>query len=191
MIKGRAGDPYCWGVDLAKHTDWSVAIGLDENGRVAACERWQSDWKSTKERLTGLIGSSPALIDMTGVGDPIVEDLQRSCMGIEGYVFTGPSKQRLMEGLASAIHQQLIRIDPQYQVLISELESFEYIVKTTADGRIQGVQYSAPPGMYDDCVCALALAAEMMRTRPIAPVCSVGAITAMVDEEDDDLWQEW
>ena len=35
---------------------------------------------------------------------------------------------------------------------ISELEAFEYEYTRT------GVRYTAPPGMHDDCVCALALA---------------------------------
>jgi hypothetical protein len=47
------------------------------------------------------------------------------------------------------------------QVLISELEEFEYEYTRT------GVRYSAPEGFYDDYVCALALAV-WKKTIPVA-----------------------
>ena len=51
-----------------------MALALDEDGTVATVERWQGQWADTKERLKRIIGDTPALIDSTGVGDPIVED---------------------------------------------------------------------------------------------------------------------
>ncbi len=71
-------------------------------------------------------------------------------MDVEGYKFTAPSKQQLMEGLAVAIQKTSIRFPAG--VIKSELDSFEYEVTRT------GVKYSAPSGSHDDCVCALALA---------------------------------
>ncbi len=46
------------------------------------------------------------LIDSTGAGDPIFEDLQRDGLPVSGFRFTSTSKQQLMEGLASAIQQR-------------------------------------------------------------------------------------
>jgi hypothetical protein len=149
--------PAVWGVDLAKSTDWTWAIALDGAGRVCRSERWQGPWSATLERLAGLINASQAraLVDSTGVGDPIVEQLQAKCGGLaEGYKFTSPSKQQLMEGLAAAIHQSRVTI-PEGP-LVAELESFEY--EYTASG----VRYSAPDGLHDDGVCALALAVAAM-----------------------------
>lgn len=139
-----------WGVDLARAQDWTVAIALDEDGSVCALERWQAPWEDTVRRLVRLIGDTPALVDATGVGDPIVERLQRECARVEGYVFTTPSKQRLMEELALALAQRRVRYPDG--VLVRELESYEYVYSRT------GVRYSAPEGLHDDCVCALALA---------------------------------
>lgn len=139
-----------WGVDLAKSQDWTVACGLDEDGKVAALERWQGQWADTKERLKRIIGDTPALIDSTGVGDPIVEDLQRTMPCVEGFKFTAGSKQQLMEGLASAIHEGRIGFPDGW--LRSELETFGYEHTRT------GVRYEAPAGLHDDGVCALALA---------------------------------
>lgn len=142
--------PVCFGVDLAKSTDWTVIIGLDENGNVCYFDRWQSDWGQTRRRLIERIGYTPAAIDSTGVGDPIVEDIQRACNQVEGYHFTSNSKQQLMEGLASAIQKQEISVIDG--IMKDELESFEFEYSRT------GVKYTAPSGLHDDCVCALSLA---------------------------------
>ena len=151
-----------WGVDLAKAQDWTVLIGLDEDGCVAVFERWQRPWNDTKRLLlSAAVNGAPMLVDSTGVGDPIVEDLQAQRANVEGYLFTLGSKQKLMEGLASAIQQGLLGYPED--VLVPELEAFEYSYV------LRGVRYSAPEGMHDDCVCALALAQECRRTHTYAP----------------------
>lgn len=145
-------EPVAFGVDLAKSQDWTWVIGLDCNGNICVSERWQSDWRATRRRVTSIIGQHPTLVDSTGVGDPIVEDLQADGCQVEGFKFTSPSKQQLMEGLVSAIQQGTVGILDG--ILRGELESFEY------EYRQHGVRYSAPDGLHDDGVCALALAAK-------------------------------
>ena len=140
-----------FGADLAKSVDWTWLIGIDEGNCVSLSERWQSDWQQTRSRITRIVSTHPCLIDSTGVGDPIVEELQRTPGArFEGYKFSAQSKQQLMEGLAAAIQQRLIRFPDG--PLRSELECFGYEYTKT------GVRYSAPEGMHDDGVCALALA---------------------------------
>ena len=138
-----------FGIDLAKSVDHTAIIGLDNNGNVAYFDRFQMDWHNTKENIKRL-PKSPILIDSTGVGDPITEDLKREGIMIEGLKFTSQSKQQLMEGLATAIQQG--RIGFPDGVIVKELEIFEYIFTN------HGVRYSAPSGFHDDCVMALALA---------------------------------
>lgn len=89
-------------------------------------------------------------MDATGVGDPIVEELQREDPLIEGFKFTSTSKQQLMEGLALSIQQGNIRYPDG--LIVDELSMFEYVYTKN------GVKYSAPDGMHDDAVCSLALA---------------------------------
>jgi hypothetical protein len=146
--------PVVWGVDLAKSQDWTWAIGLDSSVAVCRSERWQGPWSTTLDRLSFLLRQGHrALVDSTGVGDPIVEQLQKRVGGrIEGYHFTAPSKQRLMEGLAAAIHQKAVRFPDG--PLVSELEAFTYEYTKS------GVRYTAPDGLHDDGVCALALAVQ-------------------------------
>lgn len=148
--------PIVWGIDLAKSQDWTVCIGLDANGHVATYDRWQGPWERTIDRILHYVTSGVAWVDSTGVGDPIVEAVQKRAPGrFEGFKFTAQSKQQIMEGLALAIQQGTVRIPRG--VILSELESFEYEYTRT------GVRYSAPSGLHDDAVCALALAVAARR----------------------------
>lgn len=139
----------CYGIDLAKSHDWSVVIGLDKHGSVCYLDRWQSDWRTTKEKILRLPQGAIA-IDSTGVGDPIGEDIQRVKGNVEAFKFTAISKQQIMEGLAVAIQSRIITFPEG--IITDELNNFEYIYTRT------GVKYSAPDGLHDDVVCALALA---------------------------------
>lgn len=154
-IQARVGPlssepPVGWGIDLAKSTDWTVCIGLDAGGCVCRFERFQRPWQDTIRTIRDVVGTTPALVDSTGVGDPILEALQQTGRNYEGFKFTQPSKQQLMEGLAVAIQQGKVAYPDG--VIVLELEVFEYVYTRT------GVHYAAPEGMHDDAVCALALA---------------------------------
>ncbi len=147
--------PVAVGIDLAKSHDWCVVVGLDRTGTVCGFERWQATWETTENRILSLIGDVPALVDSTGVGDPIVERLQTKRNTVSGFKFTAQSKQQLMEGLVLAIQQRRIHFPDGW--LRTELESFEYRYTRT------GATYSAPDGLHDDCVVALALAWQQYR----------------------------
>jgi hypothetical protein len=163
-----------WGVDLAKSTDWTVAIGLDHSGNVVAYQRYQKDWRNTSTHLIAMIGHTPALVDSTGVGDPIVEFLQARCPCVEGYKFTAQSKQPLMEGLALAIQRGAVTFPDG--LIRHELEMFQY--EYTASG----VRYTAPEGEHDDCVDALALAVRCLQVRPATVSLDIGP--TFDDDED-------
>jgi hypothetical protein len=143
----------CFGVDLAKGKnprtgDWTVITGLDRFGQISHFERFQRDWKLTREAILAL-PPGMVTIDSTGVGDPIAEDIARVRPTIM-VTYTAKEKQQLMEGLAYAIqNRQTTVLDG---VMKDELDSFEFVYTRT------GVTYSAPAGMHDDCVNSLALA---------------------------------
>jgi hypothetical protein len=141
--------PVVFGIDLAKSVDWTVIVGLDQNGSVCYFDRFQKDWRQTKDTIR-LLPKIPILMDTTGVGDPIFEDLIRENVPVTGFKFTSTSKQQLMEGLASAIQQRKIQFPEG--AISQELDIFEYQYTAT------GVRYTAPSGFHDDCVMALALA---------------------------------
>lgn len=154
-----AAPPAVFGVDLGRARDYTVVIGLDASGNVCHLDRWQGiPWMATINRIAETIGIVPTLIDQTGLGDPITERLQHTQPQVEGYVFTAPSKQALMENLAVGLSRREVTY-PDGPVRI-ELDAFEYQYTRT------GTRYSAPVGMHDDCVCALALAAWHLAHRP-------------------------
>ena len=111
----------------------------------------------TIEDVASHVKSVCASVDSTGVGDPILEALQKKGPNYEGYKFSSSSKQQLMEGLAVAIQRSEIKFPDG--LIKAELEIFEYQYTRT------GVRYSAPDGFHDDCVCALALAWYKFKNR--------------------------
>jgi len=153
--------PICYGIDLANSVDYAVIIGLDALGQTCYFDRFRKiGWGNTKERIIRLPKLSMR-IDSTGVGDPIVEDIEALNPLAKGFKFTPISKQQIIEALAMAIQQRKTTF-PEYPKgtipendpgnIKFELENFEFEYTRT------GVRYTAPAGMHDDCVCALALA---------------------------------
>jgi len=144
--------PAYYGIDLAKSFDYSVIIGLDTNGDVCYFDRFQKDWKQTRETILQIEKNKPIVIDSTGVGDAITEDLQKHFNSMHGFKYTSSSKQQLMELLASTIHKKEVGFPDGF--IRQELDIFEYQFTST------GVKYNAPTGFHDDCVNALALAVK-------------------------------
>jgi len=165
-----SGDPMWWGWDLAKHDNWTVGIALDREGRVCRFRRFRKGWRDAETIIIDETKHAKAKVDSSGVGDPIVENLiAKGGSNFEGYKFTGPSKQQLMEGLMAAVQKADIHIpapkespiEPEDPAMIAfEMEQFEYVY--TPQG---GVKYAAPAGLDDDCVMALALAVNARGAR--------------------------
>lgn len=181
------GVPAVWGWDLAKSIDWTVGIGMTWEGYVCRFERWQHiPWEETVNRIMRLTARTKALIDSTGVGDPILEALQRRSgrepgndyQQFEGYKFTGSSKQQLMEGLAVSIQSHAITFPAG--VIADELEVFEFEMAGADEGRYTGIRYSAPSGFHDDCVMSLALA-DMHRKRTKRPMAFTPEVLRALD----------
>jgi hypothetical protein len=145
--------PVCFGIDLAKKHDFTCVVGLDRFGQVCYFERFQKDWKQTTEFIIDL-PPGKLCIDASGLGDPVCEPIAR-VRETELFIFTSKSKQMLMEGLAAAIQKREITV--LAGVMKDELESFEY------EFTRNGTRYSAPSGMWDDAVCALALCKHIWR----------------------------
>lgn len=139
----------CFGIDLAKSVDWTVEVGLDKSGSTCHLNRYQMDWRSTTSNIVQL----PPVrmkIDSTGVGDPIVEEVQSKRQNVTGFKFNEYSRQQLLEGLALGIHQRKLSFPPG--IIVDELEAFEF------EYTRRGVRYVVAEGMTDDGVMALALA---------------------------------
>lgn len=145
------GEPVVWGWDFARAQDWTVGIALDKAGRVCRFHRWQGKpWGWTTQEVVRLTGRTRAFGDSTGLGDVVVEQIQRWGTPMVGVHFSRFEKQQLMERLTSAIQRQMVGF-PDGD-LRRELEAFQFEYTKS------GVRYEAPTGLHDDCVMALALA---------------------------------
>jgi hypothetical protein len=144
--------PVVWGWDLGRKQDWTVGIALNDTKQVCRMHRFKKSWPETVKIIGEAVGRDYAVVDATGVGDAVVQQLQTNHpKGTwEEFIFTNRSKQRIVEGLAHDVQGGDILFPAG--VLQDEMEAFEYVYTKT------GVKFSAPEGMHDDAVCALAMA---------------------------------
>jgi hypothetical protein len=150
------GRTYVVGADIAKHQDFTVLTAMDiESGQVVAFDRFNDiDWVLQKQRIYNLAKRFDArvILDSTGNGDSIYDDLVNAGLSATPVHFTHRVKNELIQGLSVAMDNGEIKM-PRIDVLLSELEIFGY--DTTPSGNIR---YNAPEGYHDDCVISLALA---------------------------------
>jgi hypothetical protein len=170
IIKGELQEPrggnYVMGADLAKLEDFTVLSVLDDKGHLCAFERFSElDWVFQRKRIVALAKKYRAnvLIDSSGVGEPIFDELQREQLSVSGYKFTNASKKELVENLSIMIENMALSI-ANIPELINELKLFGY--KLTSGGT---VQYCAPESYHDDCVISLALAAWQLKREDTHP----------------------
>lgn len=149
---------FVMGVDWAQTTDFTVLVVMDsETRRVVDLDRFnQIGWALQRGRLRAMAerwGVTAIVAESNSIGGPNVEALQDEGLPVTAFETTGTTKPPLIESLALAFERQEIAIldDP---VLVGELEAYEREVSAVT-GRSR---YSAPEGMHDDCVMALALA---------------------------------
>ena len=177
------GHNYVMGVDLAKHKDFTVITVADvSTGRIVHFERFNKiDWNFQRDKIAYIAkkyNDAVAYLDSTGVGDPIVEDLQRMDIICYPYKFTVQSKYDLIKNLMIMIKDKKIRI-PHIQVIIDEMSSYTF--ETLASGVIR---YGAPDGMHDDCVSSVLLTAwGLSKNRTEV----VGEMSVEVVHEDFDI----
>jgi hypothetical protein len=145
------------GVDLARVEDFTVLIVLDETGRQIYFDRFnQISWERQISEILRVakLYNAHVVMDSTGVGDPIFEQVRKQWRDVEGFQITASSKEPLIDALAIALEQSHLRL-MDIAVQTSELLSYQYEVTPS-----RNVKMNAPPGMHDDTVIALALAAH-------------------------------
>ena len=127
----------------------------------------KTSWNYQKEKIAAVskkYNNALVVVDSSGVGDPITEDLLRAGVNVyfhekqdtgkvtPGMKFSAINKENLIEKLKVAIEMKMISI-PNERVLIDELIAYEAIAMPSGQYR-----FSAPEGKHDDCVISLALA---------------------------------
>jgi hypothetical protein len=173
-IKGYLEEPhkdarYVMAVDLGKYRDFTVIIVLKQEGKhsnVVYFERFnQIDWNLQKNKIQNVAkryNNCQCIIDSTGVGDSIFDDLSFMKVNVKGFRITGNEiKRQLVENLIVAIENEEVSF-PNIPELVNELKIFGYEYS-----EISGkVHYNAPTGFHDDCVIALALGINHLKNPP-------------------------
>ena len=151
------GHDYVIGVDWGKHNDFTVLAVVDmQTNELCYLDRFnQIDYAVQTSRLKALASRfQPVTIiaESNAMGEPIIEQLQRDGLPVQAFKTTNATKTAVIDALAMAFEQGAIRIlnDP---VLVGELQAYE--MERLPSGMLR---YSAPEGMHDDTVIALALA---------------------------------
>lgn len=153
----KAGEVYVAGVDLGKHNDFTVISIFDTStNKLVYFDRFNKiDYPLQKARVIAAArryNDAKIIIDSTGVGDPISDDIQREGLLVEDYKLTNKSKKNIIDKLSIYIEQKRITI-PNITEIINELQAFGYVMTDAGN-----VKYSAPQGLHDDIVISLALA---------------------------------
>lgn len=148
---------YVMGVDWGRTNDATVMIVLDVTiSRMVAMERLtNTDYRTQLDRLRNLNTKyKPVSIiaELNSMGGPLVEAMQGFGLPVTGFTTTNATKSAAIDALALAFEQSKLTI-LNSELLIGELEAYE-------SERLPGglLRYSAPSGMHDDTVMALAMA---------------------------------
>lgn len=157
QIRAIPGHAYVIGVDWAKHVDFTVFCVFDVNLQaVVHLERMQSvDYMVQCGRLKVLadaFGNPPIIAETNSMGASVIEYLYRDGLNVIPFTTTQASKTLVIDALTMAFEQGIISILND-RVLIAELEAYTMIRAPSGLFR-----YSAPSGLHDDCVMALAFA---------------------------------
>jgi phage FluMu gp28-like protein len=153
---------YVLGVDLAKVTDYTVVTVYDRtNNHQVFQSRWQTiEWPFQKAKIIELAkhyNNALTVLDATGIGDPIADDLIRVGVAVTPFKITEQTKKDLIEKLSIWIEQKKCMLLPMEESL-KEFDNFSYEIGPTGK-----VRYQARDGYHDDIVIAHALAVSALQ----------------------------
>lgn len=151
------GSTYVIGADWGKLNDFTVFSVFDaRTGTQVALDRFnQIDYTVQVGRLQALaerFNARAIVAERNSMGEPLIEQVQRLGLPVIPFTTTNATKTQVIDALALAFERGEINIlnDP---VQIAELQAYE--MERLPSGMMR---YSAPEGMHDDTVMAMALA---------------------------------
>jgi Terminase RNaseH-like domain/Terminase large subunit, T4likevirus-type, N-terminal len=157
---------YQIGVDLAKYNDFTVIspFNLQDFHLLKQDSFNQMDYNLQKARIENAYlkhNKGRIVIDSTGVGEPVFDDLNARGMNIMPFRFNRTSRTDLLKNLQILLEQDKIKI-PNDEVLIDELKSMTYELNETG-----GTKITVPDGKHDDRIMSLALSVWEIPLNPI------------------------
>ena len=171
----QQGHSYVIACDWGRSNDYTVLAVMDarEQALVYMDRFSQIDYVLQMQRVTALAQQfKPFSIvaEANAMGQPVIDQLARQGLPMKPFVTTNASKAQIIDALSLAFEQKAIRILPD-PVLLGELQAYE--MNKTPSGLLH---YSAPDGMHDDTVMALAIGWWAIQ-KQTTPVVTFGSIT--------------
>jgi len=157
------------GIDLAKLQDQTAIaiVNTEENTtKLVYIHEFPTQTPYTEvighlKRAHTKFNLQKTLIDQTGIGEPILEEIQnQNITNAEGIKFTTQAKEQLLTNLKLAMEQQKLAI-PYNRRLIQQINQQQYTYTKTGH-----IQFTHPPNAQDDMLWALALAVTAAKTEP-------------------------
>ena len=153
----RSRGPCTIGVDWGRNNDATVFVAIDpvthhvvEIQRLVGVEF--AHQRAALRALWERTGRGHIVVETNSIGQAQLEELQRMGLPAAGIVMTNASKAAIIDALVLAIERRDVGL-PKADWLLEELEAFE------SEQMPSGLtRYSAPSGMHDDGVIALAIA---------------------------------
>ena len=188
------GHYYTIGCDLGKYKDYTVVSVADRsNNTMVYRDRFnQMEWPFIKKKIASIAkhyNNALVILDSTGLGDPIFDDLARNGTAVESYKFTEESKKDLIEKLSIWIEQKKLKLLKTEDAL---LEYDNYAYEILPSGRLR---YGAPIGYHDDIVTADALMAwglhDLYITKTDAPQTRLQAFRKIKESSYAEEEQNW
>ena len=157
---------YQIGVDLAKANDFTVITPFDLTKFIVAPQDSfnQIDYTLQKAKIQAAFyrhNKARIVMDATGVGQPIVDDLINSGLSIEPFIFTFNSRNEILVNLQILLEQDRIKI-PDDPELIAQLEAAVWDLTPQGRSRV-----TVPDDRNDDRMMSLALAVHNIPVRPV------------------------
>jgi phage FluMu gp28-like protein len=160
-------------VDLGKRQDYSVIAVVAkqpnrEDVHLVYYKRWPLETPyssvigSVRVIIDRLRSVQKCLVDQTGVGEFVVEDMQKGGIrNVEGVMLSLPSKQEILGHLKQLMQNELFTF-PFDIDLTGELNVEHFELTKTGQ-----VQFSHADGTHDDILWAVALAVFATRAPPV------------------------
>lgn len=121
------------------------------------------------------------VVEVNGIGKPVIDHLLEKGLNVAAFLTTHAVKLYIVLGLKSALEHSKVKL-LNHEIQKKELLAFEE--KGTTNGSFS---YSAPTGLHDDCVMALAMAWDACSKMNGAPAVVIRAGDPIEDIEKENL----
>jgi len=157
---------YYAGLDLGKLQDHSALAIIQKDNETLKLvythefplETSYTEVIATTTRANQKFHLQKTLIDQTGIGEPILEELQAQGVNAEGAKLTQDAKTEILTHLKLTMEQQRLAI-PYDKRLCQQINDQQYAY--TKNGKLT---FNPPPNTHDDQLWALALATYAAKT---------------------------